>query len=424
MKDTILLAGSFVSVPFIVALGMEQWNEHTIEERLRSGKSIPEPVFPDLTNSIINRDEELKQLHYVFEEPAVMGLFYLLLQGPHAQGKTTLVQQALRDGLAESKGVIFVDTPNVGTRSAVALAIGRSMNYDPNAFYRAQWPMLLFFRSLLQSKPPSDDLEAYLNKLVELAKRFKAKHGRELLLVFDNVNWLAKKDPEALDNLKGFAKTMADRRLIRVVFVTSDGEAPKLLSQGNASRMKTIEMRDSTLDQARTMLHNAAPQAAASLINKIVCELTGGRIGYVVKASQELIDSYRRNPRISNEELFDAVGAVIESSELGGRNDPMLATEEAHKLAKALLKKHDNLPPGLRCDVVNNATLTMAEANALLKTNHVLELCSGNMFWLRDNRRIISFQSAIAARVMKDEVNTVKNLDRLDDVLEKQKSKG
>src|SRR3546814_10353438 len=58
----------------------------------------------------------------------------------------------------------------------------------------------------------------------------------------------------------GFAKTMADRRLIRVVFIT-EGVAPKQLYQRNTWGMQDIEMGDIPLEQARSMLRDSVKRS-------------------------------------------------------------------------------------------------------------------------------------------------------------------
>ena len=45
------------------------------------------------------------------------------------------------------------------------------------------------------------------------------------MLVIDNVNRLAQKNPELLDILQDIAKDAADDRLFTTVFVTSEGQA-------------------------------------------------------------------------------------------------------------------------------------------------------------------------------------------------------
>lgn len=58
---------------------------------------------------------------------------------------------------------------------------------------------------------------------------YARKNERPLVVVIDNVNRLAKKNPQILEELQDFAKDTADRRTLRVVFVASEGNAPRFL---------------------------------------------------------------------------------------------------------------------------------------------------------------------------------------------------
>ena len=409
---------------FFAALTLEEWEELTVKWRLERGASIPAPGLPELEELHVPRDTEKQRLLRLFSSKGVDELPYLLLQGPHAQGKTTLVRQVLREGLETTKGAIYVEVPVDGTRRDLARAISKSMNYDPAAWYYASWPEIVFFPALLDRKGKRDDLALYQKKLVGLAKWFKAKHKRPMLLVIDNVNKLAQHDPSALESLRSFAKSMADERLIRVIFVTSDGLAPKQLKEGNRSRMETVEMQDITLEQAKTLLRNTVEKASDELINRVVCELTGGRIGNAIRARRVMADKFASTPGVSEDEVYRTVETKMKL-EAGGEADIRLSTKEAYKLAGALLARHASLPPEQKCDVVNNATLTFVDAVALLGTKErVRELCAGNTFWVRDDDELVSFQSAIAAHLMRKELNVskekqpkLKELDDLDAVI-------
>src|SRR5436305_12029923 len=65
-----------------------------------------------------------------------------------------------------------------------------------------------------------------LSSFIELAREFKAKNGRPAVLVFDNINYLAKEDPKRLWVLQQFAKKAADSSEFIIVFVCSEGNAP------------------------------------------------------------------------------------------------------------------------------------------------------------------------------------------------------
>jgi len=65
-------------------------------------------------------------------------------------------------------------------------------------------------------------------------KENKTHKGRPPVLVIDNINRLAVKAPQLLEELQDFAKDHADTSDIIVVFVSSEGIAPRFL-QGNCT---------------------------------------------------------------------------------------------------------------------------------------------------------------------------------------------
>ena len=80
-----------------------------------------------------------------------------------------------------------------------------------------------------------DKLVGYTNLDVALklfdraAARFQAEHGRPAVLALDNINIVAQKSPKLLYFLQHNAKIAADNGLYKVVFVCSDGVAPRKL---------------------------------------------------------------------------------------------------------------------------------------------------------------------------------------------------
>ena len=62
------------------------------------------------------------------------------------------------------------------------------------------------------------------------AARYKAEHGRPAVLVLDDINIIAKADPDLLRVLQDNAKKAADNELFKLVFVCSDGVAPLQLN--------------------------------------------------------------------------------------------------------------------------------------------------------------------------------------------------
>jgi hypothetical protein len=73
-----------------------------------------------------------------------------------------------------------------------------------------------------------------IEPLTEAAARFKKAHGRPLVLVVDSADRLAQDDPRFFAMLQDFAKDCDDFRNLRMVFVSSDGSAFRLLKWRSA----------------------------------------------------------------------------------------------------------------------------------------------------------------------------------------------
>jgi len=61
------------------------------------------------------------------------------------------------------------------------------------------------------------------------------QHGRCAVLIIDNVNRLATKNPELLAGLQDIAKDAADSAEFIIVFVTSEGQAPQQMLERHDS---------------------------------------------------------------------------------------------------------------------------------------------------------------------------------------------
>ena len=60
----------------------------------------------------------------------------------------------------------------------------------------------------------------------KFAECYRKEYGKSPVLVIDNINQLAKKDPAILEILQDGAKAAVGSGLFKAVFVTSDGSAP------------------------------------------------------------------------------------------------------------------------------------------------------------------------------------------------------
>ncbi|CAG8772817.1 3377_t:CDS:2, partial [Funneliformis caledonium] len=68
-----------------------------------------------------------------------------------------------------------------------------------------------------------------LSAFKRIAKVYKAKHNKPPVIIYDNVNRLARMDPDILYVLQDDAKDNADNRSYIAVFVSSEGVVPKIM---------------------------------------------------------------------------------------------------------------------------------------------------------------------------------------------------
>ncbi|KAI5842016.1 hypothetical protein BZA05DRAFT_449381 [Tricharina praecox] len=68
----------------------------------------------------------------------------------------------------------------------------------------------------------------------QFATRLLAEHGHRAVLVFDNIDVIAKEDPKLLYTLQSLAKEAADNGPYKMVFVCSDGPALAQMMAGSA----------------------------------------------------------------------------------------------------------------------------------------------------------------------------------------------
>ena len=148
----------------------------------------------------------------------------------------------------------------------------------------------------MKSNVSIEDIFSYFDKA---AYEYAKKHNQPAVLVIDNINLLAKKDPEMLEVLQEDAKSWADNQYIKVVFVTSEGKAPKLmkgkkfysinnkLDQSAFSRAEIAEITDLSDTEAEKYLTNKK-NIEESTAKKVVKEITGGRMLFLSDVATEL----------------------------------------------------------------------------------------------------------------------------------------
>lgn len=166
---------------------------------------------------------------------------YAVVVGPSGTGKSTSVRKVLHALIAEGEGgagagIIYFSMREHHTdffSQDLAQAVG----------YRT--PIVLFDRirryvtgeTKEQRYEPRATWSPLSRLLKEAAILHKEKHGKAPTLVLDAMDLVAKEDPKFFSQVQDFAKACADRGIMRVVFIFSDGDGlPLLLSSSAESR--------------------------------------------------------------------------------------------------------------------------------------------------------------------------------------------
>ena len=206
---------------------------------------------------------------------------YEVILGNHGTGKSTIVEKVA----GETPGVIYVSISTKGdVRENLASAFKQALDWEEPS---DPW-MKVFLQGILKTSANGSgkfeisaigryqltnlgiagDARTKFQRMFEdferFAKKFKAEYHRPAVLVFDNINIVATKDPELLYTLQGIAKDATDRNLFKVVFVCSDGVAPAQM-QGKLESVSQWRMYLLILLQ-RTQLGRVAPAVVANAV--------------------------------------------------------------------------------------------------------------------------------------------------------------
>ncbi|KAJ3066679.1 hypothetical protein HDU98_010050, partial [Podochytrium sp. JEL0797] len=232
-KFVVLVLGS-VSLSAAYVVAAHEMDEKRLRDTLVKG-SCPPITLDDA--EFVHRPS----VEYDFERmvtPREKPASYFVVVGEHGTGKSTLMKAACSK---VGGGVIYVDVPeNVcDFGDAFAHAIGfkfhtsntfseyiHRMVYGPGpapelhqgAYYYSQICCIIEHHTERWVLP--------YKKFKELARWYRATHGKTPVIVFDNVNFLAKDAEKILEVLQRGAKDAIDKHLFVAVFTSSDGLAP------------------------------------------------------------------------------------------------------------------------------------------------------------------------------------------------------
>ncbi|CAF3399340.1 unnamed protein product [Rotaria sp. Silwood1] len=218
-------------------------NDYEIKSTFRNGSC---PNFKFKEKQLLERKSLLNSLVTILTPVAdkLVSSYYIVL-GEHGVGKSTLIRQAAR---IVGRGVIYVDVPSNVKKFGVAFA--HAINFD----FKEHIRLSTWIESTMFSSPPDEGMHSrtclFFDKVLandylfivlgeekswervllifeKYAIDFKKKYGCVPVLILDNCDILAEKDPEMLEILQDTAKTAIDDSSWITVFVTSVGIAPE-----------------------------------------------------------------------------------------------------------------------------------------------------------------------------------------------------
>ncbi|CAF0805144.1 unnamed protein product [Adineta steineri] len=256
-------------------------NDYEIKHTFRNGSC---PNFKFKEEQLLERKSLLDTLTSIVTPVAdkLVSSYYIVL-GEHGVGKSTLIRQAARN---VGRGVIYVDVPSNVDKFGFAFA--RAIRFN----FKEHIRLSTWIESKMFGSPPDDGKEASWERVIltfeKYAIDFKKRYGSVPILIFDNCDSLANKDPKMLEILQDTAKTAIDDSTWVTVFVTSVGNAPEQM-EGRSSITRAssfIEVSDLSKDETMTYLiekRNLSKEMANNLYG-----LFGGRIKSLQNAASKL----------------------------------------------------------------------------------------------------------------------------------------
>ena len=115
--------------------------------------------------------------------------------------------------------------------------------------------------------------------------------GHHPIIVIDNIGALINKveGENILEVLQDFAKIIADKKVLTILFACSDGNVPHLfLKRSAASRLRMLYIDDIPIDDAIEYLQCSVPNASVETLKKAV-DVVGGRFADLIKVATSLL---------------------------------------------------------------------------------------------------------------------------------------
>jgi hypothetical protein len=131
------------------------------------------------------------------------------------------------DGIHEPKGVVYADMGDAETDGAKMIREALGWSPDPLLDFDKRNYSSSLLVVLKTNRFAAASMHDVLRVFSHLAIKYKQEYKRVPVLIIDNANKLAQKQEPVLDQLQDYAKSAADRGIVTVVFVLSDGRVPR-----------------------------------------------------------------------------------------------------------------------------------------------------------------------------------------------------
>lgn len=193
---------------------------------------------------MVERPELEQQLHALFHNNKNYGLVW----GENGVGKTSAVVQMIHEKIRPAGIPVFYVLAEEGNFiSKLSTALGFDVYSDI--------PQTLV--GILKMTYPEPSTKFLLDTLGRAAQMMKEKSGNRPVLVIDACNHLeaTSKGSEFLRAVQNWAKVQADMNGMNVIFVSSEGKAPRTLAgRGVSSRMSRVRVTEASDKEARRYL--------------------------------------------------------------------------------------------------------------------------------------------------------------------------
>jgi hypothetical protein len=268
-------------------------------------------------------------------EQRILDLFqvedsYLLIYGEHAVGKSTTVKYAVKKAREHKIPVLYIQAEGEKEQfHQEFIQALEGFTYLLPSFISSGiggWFAKLMGISIDQPTKISD----IIRDLKKAATILQEETGKRPVLIIDACNKLAEQEgqvPTTLNQLQELAKVEADLKRLLIVFVSSEGSAPKtLFSRSDSSRMIPYRMGELSRTEADQYLERNKGFKDSSIRSKIL-DITGYTFEYLMLSSAniemlqaavyEKIDGYLKAMNIedwkTNEKIIKVVKEILEN---------------------------------------------------------------------------------------------------------------